>query len=186
MKKLTFTTAMMLFLIIGTNEITMAQKGDNITPFRKGTLTGIAGAGIARDYKNVNSNSAFGTKAAIEYGIWQVGPGVISLGAEIGGAFSYGGYFTDFRSRTFVIATRSAWHYGWKVPNLDTYGGFSTGIGFHEFDYKKGQQKFNENEILPLFGVFLGASYFLTPKFGVNVEIGNDINNIQAGLVFKF
>ena len=186
MRKLKLIAAIMLFFIIGTSEITIAQKKDNVTPFRKGTLTAIVGAGIARDYKNLNSNSAFGTKGAIEYGIWKAGPGIISLGAEFGGAFSTGrDYYTDFKSRTIVLAARSAWHYGWKVPNLDTYGGLSTGVGFHQYDYKRGQQKINENELLPLVAVFVGASYFLTPKFGVNIEAGNDINTLQAGLVFK-
>ena len=121
----------------------------------------------------------------IEYGIWKAGPGIISLGAQAGGAFSTGGNFSDFKSRTVVIAARSAWHYGWKVSNLDTYGGLSTGVGFHQYDYKKGQQKINENETLPLFAVFFGASYFLTPKLGVNIEVGNDINILQGGFVFK-
>ena len=175
----------MLFFIIGTSEITIAQKKDNITPFRKGTLTAIVGVGIARDYKNVNSNTAIGTKAAIEYGIWKAGPGIISLGAELGGAFSTKGDYTDFKSNTVVIAARSAWHYGWKVPNLDTYGGLSTGVGFYHSKYKRGQLNLTENETLPLFAVFLGASYFLTPKLGVNIEVGNDINTFQAGFVFK-
>ncbi len=176
---------MMLFLIIGIMNVAVAQKKDNITPFQKGTLTAIVGVGIARDYKNVNSNAAFGTKAAMEYGIWKAGPGIISLGGEFGAAFSTGGDYTDFKSSTIVIAARSAWHYGWKVPNLDTYGGLSTGVGFHQYKYKRGPQKFNENETLPLFAVFVGASYFLTPKLGVNIEVGNDINTVQAGFVFK-
>ena len=46
MRKLKLIAAIMLFFIIGTSEITIAQKKDNVTPFRKGTLTAIVGAGI--------------------------------------------------------------------------------------------------------------------------------------------
>jgi hypothetical protein len=63
--------------------------------------------------------------AVVEAGLWQAGPGVVTLGGEIGGSFLSGGYQYDnnYSSRTVIVAARAAWHYGWQVPGLDTYGG---------------------------------------------------------------
>ena len=85
---------------------------------------------------------------------------------------------TDYRGG------RSAWHYGWKVSGLDTYAGLSAGAGFHHYDYNNGS-RYENDDVIPVFGGFVGASYFFTPSFGVNVEAGYDITSLQAGVVFK-
>ena len=192
MKKQNYISAIILFFILGTAAVSSAQKKSMVTPFRKGSVTVNLGVGTGVDYKGnykyYNSGNGFGTKAALEFGIWQAGPGVVSLGAQVGGTFSNGsknGNFNDFRSRTVVVAGRSAWHYGWKVPGLDTYAGASAGAGFHHYDYNKGSDYYNNDEVIPVFGGFVGASYFFTPGFGVNVEAGYDITNLQAGVIFK-
>ena len=106
--------------------------------------------------------------------------GVITLGPEFGGSFS--NYYNDYKYRTIVIAARSAWHYGWNVPNLDTYAGLSAGIGFHRVERKNYE---DDTETIGVFGAFVGASYFVTPGFGFNVEAGHDITNFQGGIIFK-
>jgi len=192
MKRQNYIAAILFFITVGTSAVSNAQKNSLVTPFRKGSVTVNLGAGIGNDYKGdykyYNSGSGLGTKAAFEFGIWQAGPGVISLGAEVGGTFSKNGtgvYYNDFRSRTVVIAGRSAWHYGWKVSRLDTYAGVSAGAGFHHYDYNKGNNYYTNDDVIPVFGGFVGASYFFSPAFGVNVEAGYDITNLQAGVIFK-
>ena len=187
MKKQNYISAIILCCILGTTIVSNAQKKDLITPFRQGSATVNFGVGVGNDFKNdfSDSHSTFGTKAALEFGIWKAGPGVVSLGAEVGGSFSRGSYENDFRSRRFIIAGRSAWHYGWKVSRLDTYAGLSAGVGFYHSDYKKGQNNIDINDTDPVFGGFIGASYFITPSFAFNIEAGNDINNVQAGVVIK-
>lgn len=192
MKKQNYTAAFVLLFSMSFSQFSMAQKNSPVTPFKKGSVTVNLGVGIGNDYKGdykyYNSGSGFGTKAALEFGIWQAGPGVISMGAEVGGTFSNSsnnGNYKDFRSRTVVIAGRSAWHYGWKVSGLDTYAGVSAGAGFHHYDYNRGSQYYKNDDVIPAFGGFVGASYFFTPNFGVNVEAGYDITNIQAGIIFK-
>jgi len=192
MKRQNYIAAIILFFMIGTSVVSMAQKKSNVTPFRKGSVTVNLGVGLGTDYKGdyryYNSNNGFGTKAALEFGIWQAGPGVVSLGAEVGGSFSGNGRnnnYNDFRSRTIVVAGRSAWHYGWKVSGLDTYAGVSAGAGFHHYDYNSGPNYYKNDDVIPVFGGFVGASYFLTPSFGVNVEAGYDITSLQAGVIFK-
>ncbi|MEP7163686.1 MAG: hypothetical protein ABI741_03275 [Ferruginibacter sp.] len=194
MKKQNYIAAIILFFALGTTLVSTAQKRNLVTPFRKGSVTVNLGVGMGVDYKGdykyYNSGNGFGTKAALEVGVWQAGPGVVSLGAEVGGTFSNGTNkkYNDFRSRTVIVAGRSAWHYGWKVSGLDTYAGVSAGAGFHHYDYYDDHNVpnyYKNDEVIPVFGGFVGASYFFTPGFGVNVEAGYDITNIQAGVIFK-
>lgn len=188
MKRQNYFAAIILFSIMGISTISNAQKSNVVSAFRKGTVTVNLGVGAGNDYKGdykyYNSGNGFGTKVALEFGIWQAGPGVVSLGIETGGTFSNGGRYDDFRSRTVIVAGRSAWHYGWKVSHLDTYAGVSAGAGFHHYDYNNGN-KVNYDDVFPVFGGFVGASYFFTPSFGVNVEAGYDITALQAGVIFK-
>lgn len=180
-KKTLFVSAILLsgFLIAD------AQTSKSpLTPMRKGSVLLNAGVGIGAEYNDHYYNRDFGTKLAVEWGLWQAGPGVITLGPEIGASFSNGGYHKDYHVRTTIAGIRSAWHYGWRVKGLDTYGGFSTGIGFHHYQYRD-DHDYDENKVLPVFGAFAGASYFVTPTFGFNAEAGYDITNFQVGIVFK-
>ncbi len=155
-----------------------------VSPVQVGSLTLNIGVGVGSHYRDDYYNSGFGTKAALEWGLWQAGPGVITLGPEVGGSFSSGGYHEDYKSRTTIVAARSAWHYGWEIKGLDTYGGFSTGLGFHHYEYTS-DRHYDKSEVIPVFGAFVGASYFVSPTFGFNAEAGYDITNFQVGVVFK-
>jgi len=155
-----------------------------LSPVSVGSTTLNLGAGVGSAYKGDDYNSPFGIKAAVEWGLWHAGPGTITLGAETGASFSNGGYYDDYRSRTAIIAVRSAWHCGWKVRGLDTYGGFSAGLGFHHYGYRN-TNKYDYDQVIPVVGAFVGASYFVTPKFGFNAEAGYDITDFQVGVIFK-
>lgn len=171
----------MVVFTTGFSTVSTAQSAE---PFQKGSVTFSAGAGIGNEYKTNYYNSAYGTKAVIETGMWTAGPGVISLGGEAGASFSNGGIYDNYKTNTVIIAGRSAWHYGWKVKGLDTYAGLSAGAGFNQYTYNK-NGVVKETEVIPVFGAFVGASYFITPSFGFNAEAGNDITRLQAGIIFK-
>jgi hypothetical protein len=160
---------------------TSGQMGGT-TPMQIGSLFVNVGVGFGAGYKNPTYGTPWAFKVAAEYGMWQAGPGVITLGPETGGTFS-GEHHNDnsYISSTFVVAGRAAWHYGWDLPGLDTYGGFSAGIGFNHYSYPG----YDHNNPIPYFGAFAGASYFVTPTFGFNSEFGYDITNFQVGVVFK-
>lgn len=185
MKRKNIKPALFLVVALAANFISNAQKRTNDNIFDKGSVTANLAVGVGNNYND--SRSAFGTKAALEFGIWQAGPGVVSLGAEVGGTFSSKSNFderNDFRSRTIIVAARSAWHNGWGVENLDTYAGVSAGVGFRHYDYNRNSH-FEDDDVIPVFGVFAGASYFFTRGFGVNIEAGHDITSLQAGVIFK-
>jgi hypothetical protein len=156
-------------------------------PMQLGGVLLNMGVGVGANYKN-SYGTGFGFKAAAEFGLWEAGPGIITLGPEIGASFTSGyndNYnFDNYKSTTFITAGRAAWHYGWGVPKLDTYGGFSAGIGFNHYSYNDGND-YSHSDAFPFFGVFAGGSYFMTPTFGFNAEFGYDITNFQVGVVFK-
>lgn len=186
MKRKIYIPAILFVVGLSLASHSFAQKGGGngpVTPVRVGSVLLNLGVGVGHPYK-YSSHSSFGTKAALEFGLWQAGPGVITLGGEIGASFGNHGKDTDdyYDARTVVLAVRSAWHYGWKVKGLDTYGGLSTGVGFHHRNYDNDDDL---NDADPVVGVFVGASYFVTPTFGFNAEAGNDITAFQAGIVFK-
>jgi hypothetical protein len=159
-----------------------------VTPVKVGSVIINVGAGIGTEYNNDYYNSPFGTKLAIEWGLWQAGPGVITLGGEVGASYTHGGYYTDYRAQTTVVASRAAWHYGWKVRGLDTYGGFSMGAGFNHYQYNNVNndgRDYSGNNSIFVVGGFVGASYFVTPRFGFNAEAGHDITDFQVGVIFK-
>ncbi|HVM89096.1 MAG TPA: hypothetical protein VMT76_12980 [Puia sp.] len=160
-----------------------------INPVRIGSIILNAGAGVGANYREDYYYSPFGLKASLELGLWHTGPGVITLGPELGVSFSsdnYYGNYNSYHSRTVIMAARSAWHYGWKVKGLDTYGGLSLGVGVHHYDYHNGSDTYySYNDAIPVLGAYIGASYFTTPTFGLNAEAGYDITNFQLGVVFK-
>lgn len=190
-KRTTYLTKTLLTAFLATAaSVSFAQSHSDgpTTPVKVGSVILNVGLGVGANYDNSYYNSAFGTKAAIEFGLWQAGPGVVTLGGEIGGSTSNGGYYyDDYKSHTLVVAARSAWHYGWQVRGLDTYGGVSAGLGFRheEYDAPNGGT-YSHNDVVGAPGIFVGASYFVTPTFGFNAEAGYDITNIQVGVIFKF
>jgi hypothetical protein len=187
MRKAKFVQALVIVLCISISTRTFAQHGrpnGPTTPVSLGSLTFNAGIGAGAYYDGDYYNSPFGIKAAIERGMWEAGPGVVTLGGEIGGSFSNGGYYTNYHSSTVIVAVRAAWHYGWDVPGLDTYGGVSAGLGFHHYSYNNNTD-YSHSSVIPVPGIFVGASYFVTPSFGFNAEAGHDITDIQIGIVLK-
>jgi len=173
------------------SNVARAQKSSNI--MEVGTTTVNLGVGVGRssfgNYGVYGSGyygygTGFGTKAAVERGMWELGPGVLTLGAEVGAAFSNASY-NSYKSNIIIVAARSAYHFGWNVDNLDTYAGVSLGPGFRSYNYYNNNAKDTKHDVVVAPGIFVGGSYYFSPNIGVNVEAGYDITIIQGGIVFK-
>ena len=173
------------------SNVARAQKSSNI--MEVGTTTVNIGVGVGRSsygsYGVYGSGyygygTGFGTKAAVERGMWELGPGVLTLGAEVGAAFSNASY-NSYKSNIIIVAARSAYHFGWNVDNLDTYAGVSLGPGFRSYNYYNNNAKDTKHDVVVAPGIFVGGSYYFSPNIGVNVEAGYDITIIQGGIVFK-
>lgn len=130
-----------------------------------------------------------GFQVSFEKGMWKLGPGVLTLGGELGfSLFNHSGLDYKYTWFTSVGAVRSAYHYGWNVRGLDTYGGFSTGIRFLVFNSSLGttySENYNPGSVYPFVGTFVGASYFFNDIIGINGEMGYNINYTQIGMIFK-
>lgn len=138
-------------------------------------------------------------QAAFETGMWEMGPGLITLGGEVGGTFfSFTGTDSRYGPATtykynyteLVFAVRGAYHYGWNVQGLDTYGGVAAGPRFTLFTYQIPASYTGPVIGKPATvgyggGAFLGASYFFNELLGVNAEAGFNITYIQIGMVFR-
>ncbi len=120
----------------------------------------------------------FGFKAAVQKGLWQLGPGAISLGGELSmGSASYQGD-NFFR---FNIAPRGSYHYGWNVPGLDTYGGIAMGLGFLSDSGRSG------NNTVVYGGLYVGGSYFFIENFAVNAEMSFlNFASLHVGFAYRF
>jgi len=173
------------------SNVARAQKSSNI--MEVGTTTVNIGVGVGRSsygsYGVYGSGyygygTGFGTKAAVERGMWELGPGVLTLGAEVGAAFSNASY-NSYKSNIIIVAARSSYHFGWNVDNLDTYAGVSLGPGFRSYNYVNNTAKDTKHDVIVAPGIFVGGSYYFSPNIGVNVEAGYDITVIQGGIVFK-
>jgi hypothetical protein len=163
-----------------------AQIGSHlpINPIQVGSITVNAGVGVGVPF-NGSIGVPFGTKASINWGVVQLGSGVITLGLSAGGSFSHGSRDSVAESaNSVVVLARGAWHYGWDVPGLDLYGGLSSGVAVHRFHYGNPLDKTSSSaDLLP--GIFVGASYFVVSGFGFNAELGDDITILQLGIVVK-
>lgn len=183
MKKTKTPVLLLIGLIAMSASFAQSHKTDPWFPLQVGSASLNFGMGAGVNYRNYFTDRIYGVKMALEFAVWRAGPGVISLGGETGLSLSDGiiGGFA------FLAAARSAWHCGWHVPGLDTYGGFSVGAGFLHSDNKVYYLEGNnyDDQLIPVFGAFAGASYFISPHFGFNAETGSDITHFQIGLIFR-
>jgi len=138
-------------------------------------------------------------QAAFEVGMWEVGPGVISIGGEVGGTFySYSdtdnkyGFNTTYKYNyaELVVAARGAYHYGWNVQGLDTYGGVAAGPRFTIFSATLPETYTGEVKDVPPAvgfggGPFVGTSFFFHEMIGVYGEFGFNITYAQIGMIVK-
>jgi hypothetical protein len=156
-----------------------------------GKSNGILGFGFGPGIPFYGSQG-FGPAILVHYdhGIWDAGPGTISLGGQIGTSF-----FTENMSHHEVnyrhhwtnlgFVFRAAYHYGWKVPGLDTYAGFGAGTVFSFYDdggYDP-EKKAIHAGLLPT--AFMGGSFFFNEVVGLNAEFGYDFAYMSIGINFR-
>lgn len=150
--------------------------------FEVGTNAINLGIGFGGGYYNAVSgaNISPGFSASYERGIWDAGPGVVSLGA-FGGYKSYGlGSSVDLSQITFGV--RGAYHYtGFDVDNLDVYGGVA--ISYDNYGYDGGNFS-NFNDIN--FGAFIGGRWYFSDNFAAFAEAGYGASIITVGATLRF
>ena len=185
MKKKVKITLVLIFIAV-----TMSQKihaKGPLDPVRLGTWVINAGIGPGAHYFGNGVGFGPALKASFEVGMWDLGPGVVTLGGETAFSFfshHYGDGWNESWAN-FILGGRAAFHYGWDVEGLDTYGGIPLGIGFcaHAGGDHPGNSGFTP--VYPYVGIFFGASYFFTKTIGINGEVGYNATHANIGVVFK-
>jgi hypothetical protein len=161
-----------------------------VDPAGKGT--GIFGFGFGPGVPYYGG-SGFGPAILLHYdhSIWQVGPGTISLGGQIGTSFFWHNFSNNGNDYKYSwinmgFVFRGAYHYGWKVAGLDTYAGFGAGTWFSMYndDGYDPDKKSTHVGFLPTF--FMGGSYFFNDVVGLNAECGYNFAYFSVGLNFRF
>jgi hypothetical protein len=148
---------------------TSASFAQNET-FSKGTSAINLGVGVG-------SFRSFPLTASYELGIID---GILDKGTiGVGGIVGFRTYTSvGYRYTSYSFGVRAAFHY-YLVENLDVYAGAMVGFSYYSAYYGV-----NPNQLFP--GAYVGARYYFSPNFGVMVEAGAGISNINGGIVFKF
>src|SRR5664279_765547 len=96
-----------------------------------------------------------------ERGIWQAGPGVISLGAYLGfKTYKYNGAGYSYKWSYTIIGVRGAYHLTQiKVKNLDLYGGVMLAYNNLHFTDSQGNSAVSYGSTTG-FSIFLGGRYY--------------------------
>lgn len=189
-----------LLLIVALSSLTVfgQNKGGSSSgsdAFGVGTNVVTGGIGIGGTLVSLG-NASPGISVSYERGIWEAGPGVISLGAYVGyKSYSYNytdfGYAASEKWNYTIVGARGAWHWtGSGVPNLDLYGGVMLSYDALSWSYSdnsgttvySGPSYGNSVTLTP----FAGARYYFSNHIGVYGELGTGVFVLNLGLAVKF
>lgn len=158
-----------------------------LDPVRLNTWTVAASTGPATHFFGNGAGFGPALKGSFEHGMWDLGPGVITLGGEATLSFFSQRYGQGSHETwlNFILGARGAYHYGWNVEGLDTYAGIPVGIGFCAYfrDDVPGSRGYTP--VFPYGGIFFGGSYFFNKKLGVNGEVGFNSTYANIGVVYR-
>jgi hypothetical protein len=129
-----------------------------------------------------------GLYAQYEKGLWDAGPGVISLGGYVGSK-SYKGYFYEERWNYTILGFRGAYHYNRftneKLQKFDPYGGLMLSLSLLSYrsnpnaNHRNAASSFDQS-------LFVGGRYYFTNSFAGFAELGFGISNFSLGAALKF
>ncbi len=178
----------LLFAIYAVSLSRTTYAGGPLDPVRVGSWTINAGVGVGAHYFGNGAGFGPALKGSFETGMWDLGPGVITLGGEATFSFFSHNYGVDNWNESWfnvILGARAAYHYGWNVEGLDTYGGIPLGIGFCAHGNGDYPGNSGYTPVYPYAGIFFGASYFFTKTIGINGEVGYNSTHANIGVVFK-
>jgi hypothetical protein len=190
MKKSAFvSTALLLFcmLSIVTVKAQTYQAGNNVISAGLGL-----GSSIGNGYTYGSQSPGFSLQ--YERGIWEAGPGVISLGGYLGfkgysASGSQGGYTYDDKWNYTIIGARGAYHFtGVPVENLDLYAGLMLSYDNLSFSTSTNIPGGLPGSYSSAFELtpFVGAKYYFAGNLGGFAELGYGVAFLNIGLSYKF
>lgn len=171
-------------------------KPETTPTFRKGFSVVNLGLGVLSPNNGYDLFGAVKSTPALtiayERGVVEgIGPGTIGLGGLVG----YKRYSYDFAGTSdkatwtdVVVMGRGTYHYNFTSdPNLDTYGGVSLGFryNFYKNEVSPNRDRYDGAGMHLAYGLFAGARYYLTERFGGFGEIGYDMSYLKLGLTYR-
>lgn len=155
--------------------------------YATGTNVVSAGIGFGSSLSSYSGSQSPAISLQYERGLWQAGPGVISLGAYLGFKTSkYNGDGYSYKWSYTIIGVRGAYHFTQlKVKNLDLYGGVMLAYNNLHFTDSQGNSTRNYASTTG-FSLFIGGRYYFAQNIGVFLELGYGVANANVGLSLKF
>ncbi len=115
----------------------------------------------------------------------------ISLGGLVAYSSSTDDFGTGFswKYTYIVIGARGAYHFLEDNKNIDAYAGLILGYNIVSASWNGTSAQpgfgFSSSASYMLFGGFVGARYYFSPKFGAFAELGYGAGIITAGISYK-
>ncbi len=137
--------------------------------------------------------------ASYERGITDIiGIGRIGVGGGIAWShYSYNAYDPLFgwvtndyitSANRFTVFARAPYHFELDIDGLDLYAGAGFGINFdsEKYDYWLNGNivEGRRSSVGVVHYIFAGARWYFSDAFGVYLEVGDGISNVNAGVVF--
>jgi hypothetical protein len=167
--------------------------------FEAGTNIVSAGIGLGSALANgyTYGTQSPGFSLGYDRGIWEAGPGVISLGAYLGfktfkDDYADAGFVSSAKWTYTIVGVRGAYHFtGLNIQNLDLYAGVMIAYDNLNYSYSNNQGgSYNTNVGSYNSGlgisVFAGARYYFAGNLGVFGELGYGVDILGIGLSYKF
>jgi hypothetical protein len=167
--------------------------------FEAGTNVVSAGIGLGSALANgyTYGTQSPGFSVSYDRGIWEAGPGVISLGGYIGfktfkDDYADAGYVVSEKWTYSIFGVRGAYHFtGLNIQNLDLYAGVMIAYDNLNYSYSNNQgTSYNTNVGSYNSGlgisVFAGARYYFAGNLGAFGELGYGVDILGIGLSYKF
>jgi hypothetical protein len=167
--------------------------------YQTGTNVVSAGIGLGSSIAGYTYGSQSpGISLQYERGLWPAGPGVISLGGYLGFKsykYSYNDGLGDNYSEKWsytIVGARGAYHYtGFKVDNLDVYGGLMLSYNHLSYSASAASGGYHSSSGGSYgsaigFTAFVGGRYFFAKNLGGFAELGYGVSYLNLGLSYKF
>jgi hypothetical protein len=182
--KLSLTSVFAIALFLSVNISSQAQV------FNKGDKALNIGIGLGSVYGLSGFNSSVPPlSASFEVGVSdKVGIGRFGVGGIFGySSFKYNSGFStsNFSSSHILIGGRGLYHFDLDVEKLDLYGGIMIGYNIVSYSDSFGTSGlFSGSGVVG--GIFGGARYMFSEKFGAFGELGYSIAWLNIGITAKF
>jgi hypothetical protein len=166
-----------------------------VNKYAVGTNAILGGIGLGSD---LGSGFTYGSQSpalSLQYerGLWEFGPGVISLGGYIGNKTYTNNYFVtsnpyNYKVSYTTIGARGAYHFtGLDVDNLDLYGGLMLAYEAASLSYNQpGYSGLGGYGSKVDLGIYVGGRYYFSSHIGAFAELGYSVAILNIGLVVKW